>query len=366
MNGAVIPCPDEDAFISDVLHTLVPKLAAPVVPPHASDFDVEEGGLDLAADELAPYVRDFEESGPLWAKTGLLLFHTSLASLRFRNMFYRRIAGAYLDRRSGMSYGFLARQLALPIVPAMTQEEASALLGSDRWIEDGYCRHQNRLHVAFHLGRETYLVRVPEVRVLTTRSGCDKAHLDGRKDLNLILLSDGRMGVKTPKGLADGIDSRPSYDTQTILAHALGNALVAGVQARIRESRFSSTMRNSGMALAHWHGDVPSPMVPEEYCTYGQDNPPVSCSTHQAAMFALAGKVAAFRRCVDAGRDYCGDIHIEPHHGVNVTWPTLTTLAQRLLRSKEPSHHGQSPEAAEETGQSEPLSAVGNREAAAR
>ena len=60
-----------------------------------------------------PYVQDFQESGKLWSDTGLMLFHTSLESLAFRNRYYKRLAAAYLDHRSGMSYGFLARQLAV-------------------------------------------------------------------------------------------------------------------------------------------------------------------------------------------------------------------------------------------------------------
>jgi len=332
MNGAVIPCTDDSSFSRDVFLTLIPKLAAPVVPPHAADFDVEEGELDLSSDSMATYVRDFEESGPLWAKTGLLLFHTSLASLRFRNMFYRRIAAAYLDKRSGMSYGFLARQLATPLPPALASAEASAMLRSDRWKQDGYAWHRDTLHVAVHLDNESYLVCVPPVFVLTTRSGCDKAHLDGTKDLNLISLVKGRMGVKTPGGLASGVDSRPSYDTQTILAHALGNALIAAIQDRLAENPFSSGLRDSGVALAHWHGGIAHALVPEGYCVFGEDNPPVSCSTHQAAIYALTGKLSAFRRCVATGVHYRGDVHIEPHHGVNVTWPTLTGLAERLLQ----------------------------------
>ena len=107
MNGALIRCSYE-TFDRDVFHVLVPKIAAPVVPPHASDFDVREGGVDLRESRYRPYIQDFQESGKLWADTGLMLFHTSLESLEFRNRYYKRLAAAYLDHRSGMSYGFLA------------------------------------------------------------------------------------------------------------------------------------------------------------------------------------------------------------------------------------------------------------------
>ncbi len=62
MNGAIIPCHGGGTkFQEDVYQTLVPKLAAPVVPPHASDFHVEEGGLDLRAQEWEKYVRLLSE-----------------------------------------------------------------------------------------------------------------------------------------------------------------------------------------------------------------------------------------------------------------------------------------------------------------
>ncbi|MGB2959700.1 MAG: hypothetical protein WBD30_12515, partial [Bacteroidota bacterium] len=114
MNGAIVRFGYGEGFAREVASVLIPKLAAPVVPPHAADFDVREGRLDLKANGAAEYARDFTRSGKLWAETGLMLFHTSLDSLEFRNRYYQRIVTAFLDHRSGMSYGFLSRQLPVP------------------------------------------------------------------------------------------------------------------------------------------------------------------------------------------------------------------------------------------------------------
>jgi hypothetical protein len=96
-------------------------------------------------------------------------------------------------------------------------------------------------------------------------------------------------------------------------------------------SPFAGTLSNSGMALAHWHGDVDTALFPDGFTVFGNENPPVSCSTHQAAMYTLRGKLEAYARHTGQGKVYLGDIHVEPHHGVNVTWPSLLGLARRLL-----------------------------------
>ncbi len=335
MNGAVIPCREQSSFQGDVEQTLVPKLAAPVVPPHTSDFDFEEGALDLSGDSLSAYVDDFRQSGPLWGKTGLMLFHTSLSSLKFRSPFYKRIAAAYLDRRSGMSYGFLARQLATPVRPALRGHEADALAGGTGWRTPGTVRIDGKLHVAARLGAETYLVEVPEVSVLSTRSGCDKSNIDGDRDLMLMTLSNGRITFKTPGA---GLDYRPSYDTVTILAHAVGNALIASLQLCTNaQAAFARTLQKAGLALAHWHGTIHPNLIPPTHRFHGEENPPVSCSTHQSAIYSLAGKLQAYRSSVADGTTYEGDVHVEPHHGINVTWPTLTGLARKILQGSDKS-----------------------------
>jgi len=310
MNGAVIPCPQRGSFAQDVLNVLVPKLAAPVVPPRAADFDLRPGVLDLNDPSLRPYVDDFVRSGPVWQQTGLLLYHTSMEELQFRNAWYKRIAAAYLDHRSGMSYGFLARQMASTYHPSwMEREEAD--------------------EVVLRLAGDGFPISVPGVWVLTTRSGCDKSRIDPLKDLLLMGLSRGRVVIATPRGLNPQIDSKPSYDTQTILAHAVANALIASLLNMLHtESRFSSMIAGNGAALAHWHGYIPKAAIPPGYTVHGTANPPVSCSTYQAALFAFAGKIGAVAECLKNGATFEGDIHVEPHHGVNVTGPSLLDLAR--------------------------------------
>jgi hypothetical protein len=87
-------------------------------------------------------------------------------------------------------------------------------------------------------------------------------------------------------------------------------------------------VRESGTALAHWHGTVDPRALPAGYIVHGEHNPPVSCSTFQSAIYALTGKLAALDRCLLEGIEFTGDVHVEPFHGVNVTGRSLHELAE--------------------------------------
>ena len=188
--------------------------------------------------------------------------------------------------------------------------------------------------MGLRLMSKQYLIRVPQVSVICTRSGCEKTQLNPDRDLLKLSLIDGRIIVSAPKGTGPYTDSQPSFDTLTILAHAVGNAIVASILERLKpSSTFYTMLRRKGLALAHWHGFLYSSELPDAYHLHGVANPPVSCSTPQAAIFALSGKLAAVRRSLEAGVDYLGDVHIEPSHGTNITGNSLVELADLVRRA---------------------------------
>ncbi len=335
MNGAIVVADMGNGFVDHVRTLLVPKLAAAVVPPRLADFDVREGQLNLLSHNLAEYTQDFTWSGPLWARSGVMLFHTPVSTLDFRSRRYKRIVSAFLDHRTGMSYGFLARQLAVTIKPAMSISEADALIGPSPWETDGIRRISGQMYVLVTTNSGKLVVEVPEVWVLTTRSGCDKARVDIKRDLLMLGLVNGKVIVLTSTAVDEHTDCKPSYDTLAILSHAVGNALAASIILRSRrQARFPVMLGTYGAALAHWHGYVEPGTWPAEYVMHGHDNPPVSCSTHQSAIYALTGKLAAVCHCLDRDLDFLGDIHIEPYHGTNITGPSLVELAEMVLKFK--------------------------------
>lgn len=327
-NGAIVPCHDDAALAA----ALIPKLAAPVVPPRAADFQFDEQVFDPLQAESHDSICDMTDSGSLWEKTGVMMFQTSVSTLRWRNKFYQRLGGICLDHRTGMSYGFLARQLPMPTLqPALTLTEARTQFGSA--INGGELFYFNGVqHLCVGADDDRYVLPVPEVQIASTRSGCGKTQLNPSRDIVRYGLKNGCITFKTPCGVNGSADCKPSYDTLVIVAHALANAIIASVLVR-QESRspFFYRLKNHGMALAHWHGFLAETCIPSGYFVHGAQNPGVSCSTPQSAIYAIQGKLQVLKNSHDA-LSYEGDVHTEPHHGTNMTAQSLSGIAEWLLK----------------------------------
>jgi hypothetical protein len=333
MNGAIDTFALE-ALDDRVLHSLVPKLAAPVIPPQKDDFDVHEDAFDPLDSGYNEHVADLVAGAETWGKTGLLISQTKINELAFRNAKYRRIAAAFLSWRTGMSYGFLSRQLPVVVRPAVALDEAPRLLRILNWQEKDFYEVDGHICVGLRIGIKRFLVRIPKVSVLCTRSGCEKTHLNPATDFLKLSLINGRVIVGAPKDIGGENDSQPSFDTITILAHAVGNAIVGSILETLKPaSQFCRTLKLRGLALAHWHGFVRPTELPLGYYQYGETNPPVSCSTPQAAIYALSGKLAALEKSFDEGVDFVSDVHVEPSHGTNITGNSLSALAELALRT---------------------------------
>ena len=314
MNGGVVTFNTPSPSREDVFCTLVPKLTAQVVPPRPEDLDIEHGKLQTGTLEFEAVARDFLQCSALWSNNASLVTHTSTAGLQYRSDFYKRIVARYLDQRSGMSYGFFASQLPVAVQPAFCTGSNTRKTHSHQEIE--------RI-VEIRVQEKNLFVHVPDISVITTRSGCRKNNLDPKKDLveiGLIQgLDRGRIYLKTPEGCSSANIAKPSFDTLTILAHALGNALAASILMTIRpEAAFPSHLARYGASITHWHDYPKSEKLPEGYFLHGEENPPVSCSTPQSAAYSLRGKIEALEKALEQGTEYRGDVHVEPNHGTNI------------------------------------------------
>ncbi|MEM6326685.1 MAG: hypothetical protein AAF791_06150 [Bacteroidota bacterium] len=331
MNGAVIRCGSAEDPADDVLHALVPKLAAQVRPPDPDAITVREGALDLS--RLGTEVDALLDGARAWDASGLLLAHTSLDALRYRTRFFRRIVAAYLDQRTGMSYGFLAHQLPVSGLPARRLAEAPASVRAMDWRETPVRDLGGTWTACAPVGGTDWLVDVPEVSVLCTRSGCEKTRIVPERDLVRLSLVRGRILFDTPPGAEA---ARPSYDTLAILAHAAGNALAASILSAHRpDDPFKQALATDGLALAHWHGYPTDGAAPSEFAIHGEANPPVSCSTPQSAAFALVGKLEALGGVLARGDTYLGDVHVEPHHGTNLSGAMTLAEAARWAEAQQ-------------------------------
>lgn len=305
MNGGVTSFDTPLPGITDVLSTLVPKLTAQVVPPRAGEIEIRPGALDISAGAFSAVAGDFVECGQIWEGNPLLMSHTSRDGLSYRNGFYRKIVARYLDDRSGMSYGFFARQLPLRAAPAVDADRSGKLLPDEA--------------VEVSIAGRSLRVPIPEVRVVTTRSGCRKTAVDVRYDLVETGIRSGRAWLATPAGLPRELAVHPSFDTLAIVAHAVGNAMVSSILQALRpDARFPGLLRATGASMTHWHHYPDEGFLPWGYVVHGNGNPPVSCSTPQSAAYSLLGKLDALDRAIAEGTEYLGDVHIEPGHGTNM------------------------------------------------
>ncbi|MBV5319695.1 MAG: hypothetical protein JZU72_01865 [Chlorobium phaeobacteroides] len=324
MNGGVVtlkgPCPDKN----DVRCTLVPKLTAQVVPPKPEDLDILHPAKQdepMASDAMA---EDFLLCSALWSNSSYLLTHTSRENLPYRNDYYKKIVARYLDERNGMSYGFFARQLPVKTEAAIKQEPGPAGANNN---------NAKKTMLPVRVLNQTYLVPIPAVTILTTRSGCRKNNLNTKTDLVEITLNNGRISMKTAGMLPEGTTAKPSFDTLTIAAHALGNALVASILKTAKpESSFPRYLERHGASMTHWHGVARKEHIPEGYFLHGENNPPVSCSTPQSAAYSLLGKIEALEQALEAEIDYQGDVHLEPNHGTNIVGTLTLAETARILR----------------------------------
>jgi hypothetical protein len=326
MNGSIISCRSD----AQVLAALIPKLAAPVVPPRSSDFCFREKAFDPLDKEIANDVNDLVTSGRAWKERGLMVSQTSIDMLRFQSKYYGRIVRGFLDHRTGMSYGFLTRQLKMPsLTAALTLNQAEKELGSK--MDTGpVFTHGDQQYLHLETKNERYVVPLPDVQVIGTRSGCEKTQLDPKSDLVRYAIKKGIITFETSR--ESNSDCKPSYDTLVIVAHALANAIVASVLGkRDARSSFFHCLKNQGLALAHWHGFLPEGFAPLGYFVHGSQNPGVSCSTPQSAIYAMQGKLKVLDLDARETSRHEGDFHIEPHHGTNVTCASHESFLANLL-----------------------------------
>lgn len=317
----------QDNFKNNVLHALIPKIAAPIRPHKFSDFIVLDKPFDINDSKHKIAVADLINGSKEFQRTNLYPPGKKISDLFFRNDFYKWIGSIHLDERSGMSFGFFAYQLPTKTEPLISAEKFTKEFNFSIPEEKDYFYRDGRLFIEVNLPEGLFCLRLPEVWVLSQRSGCDKTNFNPEKDLVKLGMKDGKMYLQAPRGLKLNKDYKPSFDTKVILAHALGNAIVASLAKFYkRDEKFTEQIGQRGLAIAHWHGYFNPNSIPEGFFVHGVLNPHVACSSPQSAIYAIEGKLDIFYKTLTEKKAYNGDIHIEPHHGTNINFPSLVEL----------------------------------------
>ncbi|PIQ91565.1 MAG: hypothetical protein COV70_03050 [Parcubacteria group bacterium CG11_big_fil_rev_8_21_14_0_20_39_22] len=325
---------DED-FDKNIKEAIVPKIAAPISPHKFSDFVIDPDRFSFEDNFFKHSIFELKKGAILFEKTGLFPKGKSLDELPFRHDFHKHIGRLHLDERNGMSFGFIAFQIPTKLSKA---EEISEFIDKyphafkdENIFED---KSSDSVFVKVSLPDREMVCKVPEVQILSLRSGASKTNFNPDSDLLILKLKNYVMHIKLPKTLKSLAGFRPSFDTKVIFAHALGNAIIAEILLAFdRQNQFADIIESQGVSISHWHGYMNPDLMPEGLAVYGAGNPHVSCSTPQSAIYALHGKLHSFYDILKKGdyENYKGDVHVEPHHGINVTYPSLVALAQYVL-----------------------------------
>ena len=304
-----------------VLRSLIPKIYAPIKPPVLTRF---------AVSEYDP--REFEYARKLCA-LGADLKSTDLspAGSKFidaiKRLSHRDVANKILDGRTGVSYGFIALAEppgydgdkyidesawnSLQEIPGYKPDEVRAA-SNDRW------------YVRTLPGDETVYQQVPDIWIVTSRSGCDKTNLNPDSDIVRIGLVKGKLHLEIPRGVDLGRkDIRPSFDTYVILTQALSSAL------------YAPSLIEKEMSILHFHG-YPDPSwfgVSEHHA--GARNPSLPCGTVEAALLNYS---AVYETAARNGSDIKLLCLVESDHGVNVLGPDREYLVRRLLAGSSEGH----------------------------
>ena len=304
-----------------VLRSLIPKIYAPIKPPVLTRF---------AVSEYDP--REFEYARKLSA-LGADLKSTDLfpAGSKFidaiKRLSHRDVANKILDGRTGVSYGFIALAEppgydgdkyidesawnSLQEIPGYNPDEVRAA-PNDRW------------YVRTLPGDETVYQQVPDIWIVTSRSGCDKTNLNPDSDIVRIGLVKGKLHLEIPRGVDLGRkDIRPSFDTYVILTQALSSAL------------YAPSLIEKEMSILHFHGyPDPSWFGASEHHA-GARNPSLPCGTVEAALLNYS---AVYETAARNGGDIKLLCLVESDHGVNVLGPDREYLVRRLLAGSSEGH----------------------------
>ncbi|MDE0159391.1 MAG: non-ribosomal peptide synthase [Candidatus Dadabacteria bacterium] len=304
-----------------VLYSLIPKIYAPIKPPILTRFSVSE--YDPQEFE---YAKKLSTLGADLKSTDLFPAGSKFIDA-IKRLSHRDVANKILDGRTGVSYGFIALAEppgydgdkyidenmwnSLQEIPNYNHAEVRAA-SNDRW------------YVRTLLADETVYQQVPDIWIVTSRSGCDKTNLNPDSDIVRIGLLKGKLHLQIPRGVDLGRrDIRPSFDTYVILSQALSSAL------------YAPSLIEKEMSILHFHG-YPDPcwfQGSEHHA--GARNPSLPCGTVEAALLNYS---AVYETATKNGSDIKLLCLVESDHGVNVLGPDREYLVQRLLAGSSEGH----------------------------
>jgi hypothetical protein len=294
------------------LKSLIPKVFVPITPLLISRFELGEYNP-----HLSNYAGKLVKLGQELASTGLFPAGFKLDEVIKRKS-HRDIVNVIVNGRTGVSYGFVAYAEPPHYVgkPEITIDEWENLLPVAGF--SSYELRQNeqgRRYIKLNINAGNRFKQIPDIWLVSSRSGANKTDLNIDSDILRIGLQD-KLHLQLPLGSnSRKADIKPSYDIYVMLAISLAAAL------------YTPELIANGAPIVHFHGYPSFDWFQEnEYCV-GMNNPSVPCGTYESGVFNFLG-------IADLGDQIINDVNlislVEPDHGTNFIASDLEYLVNRL------------------------------------
>lgn len=302
-----------EAMDDFVFKSLIPKIYVPILPLPLSRFEVSHYDPNQSN-----YATELVKLGKELASTGLLPSGFKIDDVIKRKS-HRDIVDWMANGRTGVSYGFVAYAEPPQYIgsPEITEREWKTLFPVEEFSSDELRQNEiGRRYVKTRIGQEYAFKQLPDIWLVSSRSGSNKTDLNLATDVLRIGLKN-RLLLQLPQGLDSMAGNvKPSYDIYVMVAIALAAAL------------YAPDLIQNGAPIVHFHG-YPSMewfASNHEYCT-GVDNPSVPCGTYESGVFNFLG----IHTIVDHyGSNIALASLIEPDHGTNIIAHDLEYLITRL------------------------------------
>ena len=309
LSDSIFDKEEMDKFVSK---SLIPKIFVPIAPLLMNRFELGE-----YEPRKSIYAAQLVKLGRELASTGLFPPGFKLSEVIKRKS-HRDIVDVIVNGRTGVSYGFVAYAEAPQYIGKLeiTENEWESLLPVEGFNNDELRQNEiGRRYIKTKVGTEYVFKQIPDIWLVSSRSGSNKTNLNLETDILRIGLTN-KLFLQLPQGIDPAmIDVKPSYDIYVMLAIILSAALSA------------PELIKNGAPIVHFHGYPSIDWFRANEYFEGVQNPSVPCGTYESGVFN-------FLSIYNLVNQHSGKISlaslIEPDHGTNIIAPDLDYLVERL------------------------------------
>ena len=307
LSDSVFPRNEIKTFVNK---SLIPKVFVPILPLPISRFELGE-----YEPQKSDYAEKLVRLGKALTKTGLFPPGFQLSQVIQRQS-YRDIVDILVNGRTGVSYGFVA-YVEPPQYVGEVEVDASTwdtLLPVEGFSADEMRQNQTgRRYAHLKVGLDSRFRQIPDVWIVSSRSGANKTDLNLNRDVLRIGLTH-RLRLELPQGTdMEVADIKPSYDTYVMVAIALAAAL------------YQPDLVKNGAPIVHFHGYPEAEWFQKNEAWVGVQNPSVPCGTYESGAFNFLN-IARLAQQPDLQLAAL----LEPDHGTNIIAPDLDYLIKRI------------------------------------